>query len=136
MKNLNAQTNATVVFNYDVDGNRTSLNYVIIRVEEDLESVLEGVDKDLSTNNDDIFGEINLNVYPNPTSGYLVLSSNSQDQVQDVKAKLLSLRGDVVEERVISTGDTEFNLSSYPAGIYFLSIEFNGEKQLYKIIKN
>lgn len=131
IKNLHAQINATVVFNYDVNGNRTSLNYIITRVEENTESADE---EDLSTNGD-TFGDITISVYPNPTSGILVLSSNSQNQTQDIDVKLMSLQGNIVDERWIADGNTEFNLTNYPPGIYFLSISHDGERQIWKIIK-
>ena len=126
---LKAQMNTFAVFNYDDDGNRISVNYIMTRVD------YKEISDESSSIDLDIADDMSLSVYPNPTTGYLVLASNSSDSAPSLNVKLLSLNGTIVEERHVISDCTEFDLTQQPAGIYFLSIELNGEKQLWKIIK-
>ena len=129
---LNAQNNSMVVYNYDADGNRTSLNYILTRVDD--KSISNDTVGDVTASSPEE-PDYSVTVYPNPTSGYLVLSSNSHGDMPKTNARLYSLQGNVVEEKVITSDRTEFNLSDYPAGVYFLEIICDNERQLWKIIK-
>lgn len=128
---LDAQNDAIVAYSYDADGNRISLNYTIIRVDED-----KSVSDEYNADENNITEESCLSVYPNPTNGYLTLSSNFSNDMQNVEVKLYSLQGNIIENRVVTSNFMEFNLSDYPAGIYFLSVVRNDERQLWKIVKN
>ena len=123
--------NTYIVFDYDDNGNRTSVNYICMRVDENefLADTDELSPSDVSN------GDINLSIYPNPTTGYLVLASEYNDDNQDMMARLFSVQGNLIEEKRIVDDHTEFDLTQAPAGIYFLYVENTGEKLLWKIIK-
>lgn len=125
-----AQLTSSVVFTYDENGNRTAMEYVVARV-------YENVLTNDSTKTDvlDDMAILNISVYPNPTSGYLVLSANTHDVATEINARLFSFQGCLIEEKTITAKCTEFNLTGSPAGVYFLSIYYNDKKQIWKIIK-
>ena len=125
---INAQNNASVVYSYDTDGNRTALNYIIIRVDD------ENATAESTFCDTEEHADMDISLYPNPTNGYLVFSADNISS-QTFHVKLYSIQGDVVEEREITSGRAEFNLSDRPAGVYFLSVVCNDEKSLWKIIK-
>lgn len=125
---LNAQrVSSTLVYDYDADGNRTSLNYIIIRMDDDKNS-------DITSDESHIPNKIDVDVYPNPTTDYLVISSNSNEQDKQTIIKIVSLQGTVIKECSIA-GYMEINMSKYPSGVYFLYVICNENQQLWKIIK-
>ena len=125
---MTAQMTSSVVFSYDDDGNRTSVEYVIIRFQENTTD-------ELSSDNMDEIGNVDISIYPNPTTGFIVLSVDSDDYTQIFNAKLMSFDGTTIAEKKVANNREEFNLTQVPAGIYFLSTDYNGEQQLWKIIK-
>lgn len=129
---LHSQNNASVAFNYDADGNRTSLNYIIIRVDEN--DIFNDTVRDV-TSFDHAESSFSISVYPNPTSGYLVLSSNYHENTQPVHVILYSIQGNIIEDRFIDSDLMEFNLSDYSAGVYLLSVMYEDKRDLWKIIK-
>ncbi len=68
-------------------------------------------------------------VYPNPTSGFITIESS-----ENASAKIIDILGKTVLKSEISTGKSEFNLSQFPKGIYFLKIQFKETSQTKKII--
>lgn len=127
---LNAQVNSTVVFGYDDDGNRTFVSYIIERIDEN-----DSVQDNRSFNDLENTETQNISVYPNPTNGYLMLSYDSFNDKEAVYVKLYSMQGMVLDERVMTSNCLEFNLLEYPAGIYFLSVSYDDNNYLWKIVK-
>ncbi len=121
---LEAQNNPIVVFYYDDNGNRTGLDYTVIRI-DDIESIKDA---------NDIFDEI-MSVYPNPTTGYLVLTSTINSNESYLVSRLISVQGKLIVEKRLISEHTEFDLTQLSAGIYFLSVECDEEKHMWKIIK-
>lgn len=138
---IKAQINPFIVFNYDHNGNRTSMYYIFTRVDEndlpkDTTAFYRNILSDELSPNDISDGyNMNLSIYPNPTTGHLVLASDTDSSNQVIIAKLISAQGNLIEERRLVSNHTEFDLTQAPAGVYFLYIERMGEKQLWKIIK-
>ena len=129
---LNSQTNASVAYNYDADGNRTSLNYIITRVTEN--EIFNDTVRDVMNSEDEEY-PFDISVYPNPTSGYLVLSTNYHENTLPVHVVLYSIQGNIMEDRVIDSDFMEFNLSDYSAGVYLLSVMYEDKRDLWKIVK-
>ena len=72
-----------------------------------------------------------LSVYPNPTSDYVVVRSESpmtQIKVFDISGKLY------VSDKS-SAGMFRLNLSNVPAGVYFLQVKTNGQVITKRIVK-
>jgi hypothetical protein len=116
--------NATVVFNYDDNGNRTSTMLMVTRVTENGTNT---IDTDSST-------EVNLSVYPNPVDNYLLLSMGSCE-VDGFEAILMSVEGNVLYKTAISSDHAEFDMTQYTSGVYFLYVENGDDRYVWKIIK-
>jgi len=138
---IKAQINSYIVFDYDFNGNRTSMYYIFMRVDEnelpidDTTAFSRNTLSEELSSHDNFNGDINLSIYPNPTTGHLVLASDTDHSDQVIVARLVSSQGQLIEERRLVSNQTEFDLTQVPAGIYILYIEHTGEKQLWKIIK-
>lgn len=137
LQDIYAQSNKLVSFTYDNNGNRTSLSVIIMRADENditngsTNDNLETIEEAYGVASDTISG-INVSIFPNPTSDYLILTTDSYEQIH---VALLSLNGNTIYERTLTSCQTELNLSDLAQGMYFLTINHNGERHVWKIIK-
>ncbi|MBU2938614.1 T9SS type A sorting domain-containing protein [Lacinutrix sp. C3R15] len=99
--------------------------------------VLEYPQSLLSTNDNEIEETSNvLSVFPNPTNNVVTVKVSGQNntvsaiQLHDVLGR--TLINNIVDNENTLTVD----LSSYPTGIYLLSVNINGKKETKKIIRN
>lgn len=101
-----------ITYNYtDVNGCENSAQQTI--------NVVETIEVSSLENN------INVNIYPNPTSGFFNLALSSNDS-RNLKFKISNQVGLTVYEKNISfdhTSKTEIDLSRLPSGVYFLSVK-------------
>lgn len=75
----------------------------------------------------------NLNVYPNPAHEQLTVSLPNTNNAH--KIKMVNILGSVVyEETVKNTTIVNINVSNKAKGVYFLTVEADGEKITQKII--
>ncbi len=76
-----------------------------------------------------------INVYPNPTTNSVTISgASSEDQVRSVR--LVTLTGQEVLSKKVTTLSTTINLVTFPSGIYFLELRNNAnKKRIIKLIK-
>jgi hypothetical protein len=72
--------------------------------------------------------EFALKAYPNPVVNVLILESEKLD----LNYRLIDIKGNILENGIISSTSYELDLSPLPSGIYFLWVE---ENQTHKIIK-
>jgi len=70
-------------------------------------------------------------VYPNPTNDYITIQS---EQILYKRIEIVDQFGRMILESTIKSSETNFDLSSFMSGIYFLQVE--GVSQICKIIKN
>lgn len=77
------------------------------------------------------FNEAELTIYPNPTSSFVTIESQSNEQL---RIKLFDIRGKEIYTTTIF-GRSNIELSSYPTGIYFLKIDNGRETSTKKIVK-
>lgn len=72
-------------------------------------------------------------IYPNPAAGSVTVEIN--DQLENASMKIVNVVGQIMEaQEIMPTGGRmirQINLSSYPKGLYFLSIESSGT-QIHK----
>ena len=62
--------------------------------------------------------ETTLNIYPNPTTGWIILNAQVGETLQ-----ILDPMGRIVMQRHITTGTTTINLTDLPKGIYLVRCE-------------
>lgn len=77
-----------------------------------------------------------VQILPNPVQGTLNLIALSDGQ-EVFLASLQDAQGKILVKDVILKGKAEINMSSFPAGIYFLSIQQSGKSpiQNHKVVK-
>lgn len=97
--------------------------------------VLEAIDSDchdvqscqLTTSSDDLMGEVDLNIYPNPADiGFHIDSPISGSM------KVSSMMGQIMEEKLINSGSNFIDTDQWTPGIYWLF--FQGKT--YKVVKH
>jgi len=71
----------------------------------------------------------NLEIYPNPTDGILNVKVE-----ENVQLSLYDISGNQLAGHTATTGSNVIDLSSHPAGIYFLNIRSENKSEIRKII--
>jgi len=76
-----------------------------------------------------------LNVYPNPSSDLIKISSGETD-VSGMRYLLVDMNGKVILEKNMSGNESDISLSTLPPSIYFLKV-YQNKKEIgtYKIVK-
>lgn len=88
------------------------------------------IDCNLSVDNPDTSTEIN--VYPNPFSDVVILSSN-QNLIENVK--IYDIKGGLLYENNYNTNEISIDLSHFTTGIYFIKT-FSEQKEItHKLVK-
>ncbi len=70
---------------------------------------------------------------PNPTTGKFM--ERLFNAINNANVMLLDVSGKVMEKRRQSGNNLTFDISSQPAGRYFVRIEAEGEVSTFKVIK-
>lgn len=80
---------------------------------------------------------LELKLYPNPTSNLIHLSFSKGDALNAIY-QLYDLQGRLLKNSKIKTLETSINLNNYPSGSYFLNVLDSNKKiiKTFKIIKN
>lgn len=78
--------------------------------------------------------QIETSVYPNPSTGrfHLNIKSDTNDTYQ---VKVVNLIGKtLVQKEVESNFETEFDLTAYPKGVYFIQIQLDQRQIIKRIV--
>jgi len=70
-----------------------------------------------------------INVYPNPSNGFVTISSPEQIESLSV----VNIVGQTILELQVGEGNTQLNLSEFKPGIYFVNIVVNGQRLTKKL---
>ncbi|MFK7787757.1 MAG: T9SS type A sorting domain-containing protein, partial [Crocinitomicaceae bacterium] len=74
-----------------------------------------------------------LNIYPNPTNGFITLSSNDS-YLEEIT--LVNIQGQIVLSKDVSSKKIEIDVAEYPSGVYFMTAQLsNGQTTTKKLIK-
>lgn len=76
--------------------------------------------------------ELELSVFPNPTSNTLTVKTQSNDTYG---LRLVSMSGITVFAKEATLNEEEINISNIPSGIYFLQIRWSGREEVVKVVK-
>jgi hypothetical protein len=124
-------------YEYDAAGNRTARRVLIL---QKTSSTLGHK----SANNDsegnepiliDEIEDIRLKVYPNPTTSIVHINIEQVDLLQNGSIHIYNTIGTHIKSQSINSLNTSIDLSSYPSGIYLITIMINGKETKWKIIK-
>jgi hypothetical protein len=78
-----------------------------------------------------------INIWPNPTSDLINISSNSNIQFENWKIQLYNSEGQLCFEKKLSSENSSLDLHDYPKGLYYIQIfignEFISTKKIIKI---
>lgn len=131
-----AQQRSTVSFGYDANGNRTSWAIGFKKVQDNGKGTLEANDlSSMMTIAEDSFSEMQVSLYPNPTSGTFSVALQNRTDGKPMKAALTSPTGTILEEKQFKSNLEQFDLSKQAAGIYFLKLVVGDEVHVWKVIK-
>ncbi len=72
----------------------------------------------------------NTTLYPNPTSGEILLEGAAGAEV-----KLYELTGALLLSKKNVSGQESFNLNPYPAGVYMFQVSSRGKTEMFKVVK-
>jgi hypothetical protein len=91
----------------------------------------------LFTSVNDAIENISINVYPNPTSGFIQVKINDFNS-QDVKLMIMNASGKIIYDYQLKpnyNNTFSIDISDYPAGIYYATIKNNKKDFVEKIVK-
>lgn len=127
--------NYTVHFGYDANGNRVSRTLTVAKTEQNFNpsDTIATVESIVATVNS--FGNAILSVYPNPTNKRLIVSLQGLCE-SPVTACIVTTAGTILQQRNLSEGIHDFDLSNLSSGMYLLRLASQNVTQTWKIIKN
>jgi len=82
---------------------------------------------------------LEMNVYPNPTTNYLTLKVDASTSLsnQQLSYQLIDLQGKIIENKKVTASSTTIKMEALPKAIYFLNVtKDNQVVKTFKIIKN
>ncbi|NOQ23944.1 MAG: T9SS type A sorting domain-containing protein [Bacteroidales bacterium] len=89
----------------------------------------------VTTINETVGLEMNISVYPNPTSDYLSIEAIT-DQQKEFQINLYDLSGKLILQKDFFTGKETINMKEFQPAIYILKICTNNtDIKTYKVIK-
>lgn len=76
-------------------------------------------------------------LYPNPTSGLVVLAVEGMELYSErIKGNLTDMQGKILKQLIISEENTALDISDMPTGTYMLTLHQKGELlKTFKIVK-
>ena len=90
-----------------------------------------------SLETDDMDGSFKLSVYPNPTSGLLIIES--RDNISDAKITVIDINGRQItqksEIKIDSSKRIIIDSSNWASGLYFVCLETDNKKIIKKVIR-
>jgi hypothetical protein len=79
---------------------------------------------------------LEMNVYPNPTTNYLTLKVDDAE-LSTLHFQLIDLQGKTIENKKITASKTILKMEALPKAVYFLNvIKGNQRIKTFKVIKN
>ena len=126
-----AQTNEKIVYTYSSSGNRIQRKF-------DNVNPFRVGHKD-STSSAKEFQQIvkneGISVYPNPTSGKVVLTINNFDSKETNTMSLLDAKGNIIITQPLTDRVSEMNIAELRSGIYLIQLIKNDKMLYYKLVK-
>lgn len=125
---LKAQTPHS--FGYDNSGNRISRNVLLMK-----SATVPGEDVASQASLNDLIGEREIKIYPNPTKGQLKIEIPNTEEIQAVLS-IYSMTGALVKSTKATSTNTTIDLSGQLPGVYNLVIQIGELSSNWKIIKD
>ena len=88
---------------------------------------------ELIVSTDDVLPDWEVNVFPNPTADYLQVKLPESEHVY---AQLFGINGQLLISKEDISWETEFDLSDFPAGTYWLKLQDeDGRQRTFQVVK-
>lgn len=118
----------SISYTYDNAGNQIKRNVIMLdkRVAVKTEEVKPIEQGDL--------GEKIL-IYPNPTKGEITIDTSGFDEFKEGNVSIIDMQGKTILKEKMISNDTYLNISSNPSGTYIMTINIDGKRHQWKIIK-
>lgn len=127
---ISGKAQTTYYFGYDAAGNRTARSILLLK-----SASIENADSlSKQATYEDLIGNLQVKIYPNPTKGLLKVEIPVQEEVS-ATITVLTLQGALVKKLQASDVYTEIDLRSQPSGVYLLRIAIGELISEWKIIK-
>ena len=86
---------------------------------------------------EDLAKDINITVYPNPTSDFISLRFSTTEILRNVKLTVTDISGKLLQQSKVTSDQEQLNFSNYAKGVYFLNVKRENHLiKSFKIIKN
>ncbi len=112
-------------------------NYYVITTDPNgCEASSEVVSVDL-TNVNELYNYQNIQIFPNPTAGNLMIHLERPFSNDILELRLLNTLGQLIKRENhsnFSTQQIQWDLSDLPKGIYFIEMEENGKRAIERIV--
>lgn len=125
---ISANAQGQMAFSYDSAGNRVSRVVVL-----DKSSAKSRQAKPIQSFFDERGGK-QVKVCPNSSTGHVLVEMLGKFD-NDVKLSVFNTSGMQLYSQVFKNDRMDVDLSNNPSGIYILTIEIDGERQSWKILK-
>ena len=117
-----------VKYAYDAAGNRISRTIVLAPRSAPIEEKQPTV-------HTEVFSDIQLKIYPNPTDGILKVEISNLPEGQKAEIWIYAMSGQLITSLKDVSSTASINISSQPAGIYVMNIVAGKHRTEWKIIK-
>ena len=120
----------TIAYRYDAAGNRISRTVVLSSISAP--APLEEKQPAVYT---EVFADILLKIYPNPTDGLLKVEISNLPENETAQIWLYAMSGQLITSLNNISTAVDINISGQPAGVYVMRIVAGKFRTEWKIIK-
>lgn len=120
-----------VSYNYDQAGNRISRKIIYVSTPQSVKNNNQKAD---SIATQDMIGDREIKIYPNPTKGWLGIEINGGQEC-DINMWLYNANGSMILHQKLVEGYNSLDMTICAPGWYIMKILSGEEKTEYKIIK-
>lgn len=128
LMSISANAQQKLSYAYDSAGNRVSRTIVMTARNENVD-----MEEDMFF--EEHIADKQLKIYPNPVKEQLTIEITGHDSTEKAEYILLNMSGAVLKRDRISSEITTVDMNRFVTGTYVLNIIINGERTVWKIIK-
>jgi hypothetical protein len=124
-------------YEYDYSGNRIVRKTIFLLpppplMDDNLLDTVPSVEPDVYS---DQAGDIDLLVYPNPTTSHIHIQIQGEVEVVSGNVLIFNTNGAQIGQQIFSGLTTSIDLSHLPPGIYMVRIAINEKNTIWKVVK-
>jgi len=132
---LTGTTSARYDIGYDNSGNRISTKLIVLASSREKVRPIDSLSTGIPPLVDNDLGEEQIELFPNPTRGYVTLRCASSNPSVAIQYYLYDGNGRLLQGPVLLQGKAQIDLSRQAKGIYFIRLHAGERISDWKIIK-